>query len=178
LECDRLFKKKRHHEIEEKHMFYLSMTRLRLKSPLYLIPFFVQNEKILSQLRASQGFIKGKVLAAPNLSMWTATLWASEQDLRAFHLNGEHGETIEKIDEWSSDSARCHQLTESDKIPSWENVRLELIKSGRFRDLTEPSCDQINREIPKLGIFCFQKSVLPVNAHKKNKFISNFQLFK
>ena len=155
-------------------MFYLSMTRLRLKSPLYLIPFFVQNEKILSQLRTSQGFIKGKVLAAPNLSMWTVTLWSSEEDLRAFYLNGEHGETIEKIDQWSSDSVGCHQSTESDEIPSWENVRLQLIKSGRFRDLKEPSCDQINRVIPKLGIFCLRKSVLPVNARKPNKLAANF----
>lgn len=159
-------------------MFYLSMTRLKLKSPLYLIPFFIQNEKILSQLRATQGFIKGKVLAAPNLSMWTVTLWKSEQDIRTFYLNGEHGETMEKINEWSSDSAICHQLIESDEIPSWENIRLQLIKSGRFRDLTEPSFDQISREIPKLGLFCLQKSVLSVQASKKYKFTSNFQLFK
>ncbi|ELS32775.1 MULTISPECIES: hypothetical protein [Pseudanabaena] len=159
-------------------MFYLSMTRLKLKSPLYLIPFFIQNKKILNQLRASQGFVKGKILAAPNLSMWTVTLWSSEEDLRAFYLNGEHGETIEKINEWSSDSVRCHQLTESDAIPSWENIRLQLTKSGRFRDLTEPSFDQISREIPKLGLFCLQKTILPVQASKKYKFTSNFQLFK
>jgi hypothetical protein len=154
-------------------MFYLSMTRLRLKSPLYLLPFFIQNEKIVSQLRASQGFVKGKVLAAPNLSMWTVTLWASDQDIKAFHLNGEHGETIEKIDEWSSDSARCHKLTESNELPSWENVRLQLIKSGRFRDLKEPSCDQTNRDIPKLGIFCLTRSLFPIITAKKHKFVPN-----
>ena len=151
------------------------MTRLRLKSFLYLIPFFIQNEKILSQLRASQGFVKGKILAAPNLSMWTATLWASEQDLRAFYLNGEHGETIEKINEWSSDSAKYHQLTESDEIPSWENVRLQLIKSGRFQDLTEPSFDHINGEISKLGIFLKMYYVKKmVNRLNKKEYLNIF----
>jgi len=43
-------------------MAYLSMTRLKLKHPWYLLPYLIQSYRIIQQIRASEGFICGQVL--------------------------------------------------------------------------------------------------------------------
>lgn len=120
-------------------MAYLSMTRLKLKSVIYLLPFSIQNEQVIRQLRTSHGFLKGKELATPSLSMWTATLWNSLEDLRAFYLSGSHKEAMKNINQWSSEAVSGHQEVDSNELPDWDNIRLQLLNVGHFANLKEPS---------------------------------------
>jgi hypothetical protein len=134
-------------------MPYLSMTRLKLNSPMYLPSFLVYNDKIVREVRTSSGFIKGKQLATPSLSMWTATLWDSSSSLKSFYQTGSHREVMNKIDEWSSEAVSAHKEVESYDLPSWQDIRIYLSKSGHFLNLKEASLNHQQRiiEEPKIA---------------------------
>jgi heme-degrading monooxygenase HmoA len=50
----------------------------------------MQTQQAFSQIRTSEGFLKGKALSTPTLAMWTMSLWESEAALQAFYLTGSH----------------------------------------------------------------------------------------
>ena len=128
-------------------MSVLSITRLRLKSYGYLAQFLIHNEKILDQIRKSEGFIKGKELAAFDLSMWTCTLWKSDGLLRSFYLNGAHQKVMLNIDRWSSEAATVHQDADCLDLPSCRQMVNSLEKNGHFTKLTDPSENHCQRVI-------------------------------
>jgi Domain of unknown function (DUF3291) len=137
-------------------MFYLAMTRLKLKSPRYLIPFWLHTEQVVKQMRASEGFVTGKLMGTLNLSMWTMTLWTSEEALRAFYLSGAHQNVMGKLSEWSSEAVAGHLAVETHQLPSWFEVRTTLCKIGCFAKLAEPSIDHNNGAIENPKIIIFQ----------------------
>lgn len=145
----------------EKNMAFISMTRLKLRSYRYLIPFFVQNEEVLNQIRQSEGFIKGKEMATIGLSMWTSTLWASEKSLKAFYLSGSHRQAMSKLDIWVSEAVTGHREINTVELPSWEQARDELHKFGHFIKLSHPSLNHQHQIIPELFVI-FTRSISPI----------------
>jgi heme-degrading monooxygenase HmoA len=142
-------------------MVYLSMTRLKLKSAIYLLPFSIQNEQVIRQIRTSRGFLKGKELATPNLSMWTATLWDSQEDLRVFYLSGSHKKAMKNISEWSSEAVSGHQEIDSIELPAWDNIRLQLLSIGHFINLKESSFAHQEGMISKPKFTLLTRYILP-----------------
>lgn len=137
------------------------MTRLKLKSPAYLVPFWIQNEQIVRQIKISPGFLKGKQLATPNLSMWTATLWDSSENVRAFYLSGSHKEAMRNISIWSSEAVTGHQEVDFAEIPPWEDIRLELLKVGNFTNIKDASSDHYGKMISKPRVTLLTRVVSP-----------------
>lgn len=105
-------------------------------------------------MKASEGFMKGKLLVTHNLSMWTMTLWVSEEALHNFYLSGAHRMVMKKLSEFSSEAIAGHQEVESNELPSWEYARNELSRIGYLGKLKKPSVDHENRIIssPKIAI--------------------------
>lgn len=145
----------------KKNMNFLSMTRLRLRSYSSLIPFLVQNEQILNQIRHSEGFIKGKEMATVGLSMWTSTLWVSEKSLKAFYLSGSHRQVMSKLDVWTSEAVSGHWEINTLQLPSWYEVRDQLQSIGHFSKLSHPSLNHQNQiiTVPRIG---FTRSINPI----------------
>jgi hypothetical protein len=129
------------------YMPYLSMTRLKLRSPRYLPSFLIYNSQIVEEIRVSHGFLKGKQSATLNLSMWTATLWNSYVDLQRFYRTGSHAKVMSQIDMWSSEAASGNREVYSLDIPSWQSIGLFLTESGHFLNLKNPSHKHQERTI-------------------------------
>lgn len=136
-------------------MAYLSLTRLRLKHVGYLIPYLIDSAKIVREIIHSDGFIAGKVLAAPNLSMWTATLWSSKQASKAFHTKGSHGKIMSRFSSISTEAANVSVETSYARLPRWDYIAKLLTESGKFHQLESPSSDHKIKivRIPKVTIF-------------------------
>jgi hypothetical protein len=126
----------------------LSITRLKLKSPHLLLPFLLQTEQVIHQIRTSPGFLQGKLLATLDLSMWTATLWVSEANLRSFYQGGTHRHAMTKLSLWASEATSGHSIVTTDMIPSWEEMAVQLGKTGRSHLLQQPSMHHIRQVIP------------------------------
>ncbi len=142
-------------------MPYLSITRLKLKSLYYLVPFSIHTEQIVSQIRASPGFLQGKLLGTLDLSMRTATLWASAAEMRSFHQQGAHRQVMGKLDAWSSEAAAGHQVVTGDTFPSWGEMNQWLRTTGNFFPLSQPSQHHRDRIIPTPKWIIFQHQIFP-----------------
>jgi hypothetical protein len=126
----------------------LAMTRLRLKSPWLLPRFLYLNEFAVAQLRKAPGFLRGKLLAEPNLAMWTASLWNSEESMREFYLAGAHKLLMGRLNEFGCEAIAGHIGYDSAELPSWQFVHEQLRKAGRFNGgLSEPSESHRNRTV-------------------------------
>lgn len=145
-------------------MPYLSMTRLKLNSPLYLIPFWFHTQRVVKQMKVSEGFMKGKLLVTHNLSMWTMTLWVSEEALHNFYLSGAHRIVMGKLSEFSSEAIAGHQEVESNEFPSWEYARNELSRIGYLGKLKKPSVDHENRIISSTKIAILNIFLTPTKS--------------
>ncbi len=130
-------------------MFYVSVTRLKLKSFVYLLPFLFHTEQIVKQIRVSENFLQGQLMATHNLSMWTMTLWASEESVREFYLSGSHQLVMGKISEWTSEAVHINHPTNLDQLPPWTEVTQLLANQGHFVHLTHPSENHLKRFIPQ-----------------------------
>lgn len=128
-------------------MPHLAMTRLKLKSIFYLLPALIQTEKIARQARESNGFLQGKLLINSDLSLWTATLWDSSENLLAFHRSDPYQHAKQSINKWSSEAVAGYQCIELAELPDWENIRQSLLKVGSFFNLKEASLQHKNRTI-------------------------------
>jgi hypothetical protein len=139
----------------------LSMTRLRLKS-IKLVPQFMwASETAVPQLRTASGFLCGKFLAELNLAMWTASLWFSGENMRAFYLSGAHRSLMPKLKDFACEAMVGHIIYDSSELPSWQFIYEELCKEGRYSDaLSEPSDNHRNRNVapPKFTLLTRQLS--------------------
>ena len=127
-------------------MRILAMTRLRLKSYRVLPRFIWVNEQAIAQLRGSPGFLRGKLLGEPNLTMWTATLWDSEDRLRAFYLSGTHRRLMPELAGFACEAISGHIVYDSAELPPWPFIHEELRRMGRLSaGVTEPNDNHRNR---------------------------------
>jgi hypothetical protein len=128
----------------------LAMTRLRLKS-IQLVPRFIwENEAVVAQLRSAPGFLRGKLRADLNLGMWTASLWLSDEHMRAFYLNGVHRRVMPKLREFACEAIFGHTSYEFSELPPWQFIYEELCRVGRYSDaLSEPSDNHHNRKVAR-----------------------------
>ena len=139
----------------------LAMTRLRLKS-VWLFPRFIwASEAAVAQLRMAPGFLRGKLLAESNLAMWTASLWLSEENIRAFYLSGAHRTLMSKLSDFACEAIVGQISYEYSELPSWQFIYEELCRVGRYSDaLSEPSENHNNRKVarPRFPILIRQLS--------------------
>ena len=77
-------------------MYFVSATRLRVRSIFFLIGFMRANEASVKFLLTTPGFAKGKELTDKGLVFWTVTVWKDEAAMKV--LNAYHpqraGDTI------------------------------------------------------------------------------------
>ena len=65
-------------------MPFISVTRLRVKSLFFLIPFMRANEASVNEIKVSKGLLKGKELIDKKLTFWTVTIWENEESMKKF----------------------------------------------------------------------------------------------
>jgi len=63
-------------------MPFVSVTRLRVKSLFFLIPFMRANEASVKEIKVSKGLLKGKELIDKKLTFWTVTIWENEESMK------------------------------------------------------------------------------------------------
>lgn len=133
----------------------VSMTRLRLRSPLLLPIFLWHNERIVQQIKQAPGFIEGKIMAALDLSMWTITIWDSDASLCRFYQQGSHGRATGYRQHWASEAvigryplSRDACPSQAVELPSWSDVAQLLTQTGSFSNVQHPSRDQLQRFVP------------------------------
>jgi hypothetical protein len=130
-------------------MPFVSVTRLRLKSPLLQIPFVYYSVRSMLQIRRAPGNLAWRTLKDANLAFWTLTAWRDEASMRAFMVSGAHKHAMKKFLDWCDEGSIAHWTQDSDKLPDWESAWQRMVNEGRPSKVRTPSAAHLAGEIPK-----------------------------
>ncbi len=129
----------------------VSITRLRVRSWIYLPAFFVRALRIGRQAKGAQGNLAVKVFADQHKTFWTSTCWESEAAMRAFMLAKPHGPTMRKLLEWCDEAALVHWTQPDAELPSWAEAHRRLIVEGRPSKVNHPTAAHTAHDLPAPG---------------------------
>ena len=121
------------------HMPVVSITRLRVRSWWYLLPFFLHARRSARQAAAAEGNLATGLLRDQRNTFWTRTVWSSEAAIKAFMQSGAHGDVMRKLLEWCDEAALVRWTQESPEVPVWEQAHERLQSEGRTSKVNHPS---------------------------------------
>src|SRR5256885_7551395 len=98
----------------------VSVTRLHLRSALYLPGFFYYSFTSTGRAAATEGFLRGELGSEmpKALGFWTITAWRDLAAMKSFRNGGAHLDAMKKLPSWCDESAVLH--FDADDLPSWE----------------------------------------------------------
>lgn len=129
-------------------MVFVSATRLRLRSPIYLPFFYWHALPTQWQIAKTPGFLGGKLLADNNLAYWTITVWQDEAAMKILRDKGAHKKVMPQLHNWCDEAVLAHWYQETNKIPSFAEVHQRMMAQGFFTRLPHASASQLQRYIP------------------------------
>jgi hypothetical protein len=138
-------------------MTFISVTRLHLRSPLYL-PAFLWNTFLSTwQVINTPGFKGGKLLADANQTYWTMTAWDEQAAMKIYRNRGTHRSVMPKIQDWCDEASFVHWQQEDSNLPDWIEVYNRMMQEGFSTKLSKPSSAHLERNIQqprysKLGL--------------------------
>jgi hypothetical protein len=120
-------------------MFFISITRLRVRSIRFL-PFFVlYTYRSLRQVKTSSGFQCGGLLADRSWTFWTMTAWDNQESMRRFMTTGSHGAAMPRLLNWCDEASVVHWEQAEADLPSWTKADQRMRASGRVSKVRNPS---------------------------------------
>ena len=123
-------------------MPFVSVTRLRLRSIRFLIPFAFLTARSKRQVESSNGCLGSEVRKTKGLTFWTLTVWDSEANMRAFMTQSPHREAMSKLPHWCDEASAGHWTQDSREKPTWLQASDQLQKLGHLSPVIHPSDTQ------------------------------------
>jgi hypothetical protein len=120
----------------------VAVTRLRVRSYRFLLPFGWHAWRSFRQAKHATGGLGVKLRKANGLAFWTLTAWEDEAAMHAYRIAHPHRAAMPKLLEWCDEAAVAHWNQESAELPSWETAERHLAESGRLSKVNHPSVDQ------------------------------------
>ena len=118
---------------------FISITRLRIRSLIYLVPFFWMNEKVVRQLVRARGLHRGKLLIDGGRTFWTMTAWQDQQAMRDFRSSGAHMLAMPRLVAWCDEASVAHWQSDAAELPDWETAAGRMMAEGRLSPVERPS---------------------------------------
>lgn len=129
-------------------MALISVTRLRVRSFIYLPQFFWNTFKSIRQVERSSGFIGGRLLVNATNVFWTITAWKDEAAMNAYRTSGAHRRAMPKLLHWCNEASVVHWTQEASGIPSWHDAHRRMTERGKLSKVNHPSAAQASSHIP------------------------------
>jgi hypothetical protein len=129
-------------------MALISVTRLRVRSFIYLPQFFWHAFTSMRQAERSSDFLGGRLLVNAKNVFWTMTAWKDQAAMNAYRTGGAHRRAMPKLLNWCNEAAVAHWTQESLEIPSWREAYQRMAEEGKPSKVNHPSPDQLSNHIP------------------------------
>lgn len=120
-------------------MAIVSVTRLRVRSWIYLPAFLLTSLRVARQAKNAPGNLAVKLFQDRRNTFWTSTCWESEAAMRAFMLAKPHGPAMRKLLEWCDEAALVHWSQPGPELVSWTEAHQRLQRDGRTSKVLHPS---------------------------------------
>jgi hypothetical protein len=129
-------------------MAFISVTRLRVRSALYLPEFLWDTFQSVRQAERTSGFLGGRLLVNAGRVFWTLTAWQDDSAMNAFRTGGAHRKAMPKLLDWCDEAAVVHWTQDSKEIPPWTEAGQQMIEKGRLSKVNHPSPAHASHQIP------------------------------
>jgi len=130
-------------------MVLVSVTRLHLKSPLYLPAFLWHTAWSTWQIINTPGFLGGKLVGDAHGGSWTLTTWEDKSAMQNYRNSGAHRQTMPHIQKWCDEALVVHWEQENSSLPNAVEAHRRMLENGHFTRLSKPSPAQRSRKIPE-----------------------------
>jgi len=117
----------------------ISVTRLRLRSAWYLLPFMLWASRSSKQAANTPGCLAIDARKTRGLTFWTRSLWKDEPSLKSFMIAAPHRKAMPKLYGWCDEAAIGRWETQSAILPSWEEAERRIVSDGRLSRVKAPS---------------------------------------
>jgi heme-degrading monooxygenase HmoA len=128
---------------------FVSVTRLRVRSIVYLPHFLWYTFTIQRQAENAPGVIGVRLLVDLNRTYWTLTSWVSEKAMKAFRGAAPHSKAMKKLPEWCDEAAYTHWTEEAPRLPEWTEAYERFIQSVKLSNVQHPSEAHQRLEFPQ-----------------------------
>jgi hypothetical protein len=122
-------------------MTFVSITRLRIRSLRFLLPFSINTLRTTKQVKGAHGFLGGMLLVDRRLTFWTATLWQEQANARRYMTSGSHSKAMPKLLDWCDEASVVHWFQEDLAAPDWHEIDHRMRTEGRPSKVRHPSPD-------------------------------------
>lgn len=122
-------------------MVLISITRLRLRSPLFLPGFLRYAIPSAREANAAPGNLKTCTRRQGLTVFWTVTIWDNEASMRRYITSGAHRQAMPKLANWCSEAATVHWLQAQTELPQWREMGQRMMTQGRLYPLKYPSAN-------------------------------------
>jgi hypothetical protein len=129
-------------------MPFVSVTRLRIRSLLYLPQFIWHAVKSGRQAECSQGFLGGRLMREARNAFWTMTAWENDAAMNAYRKQGAHRDVMPKLLAWCDEASVVHWSQDTCELPSWQEAHQRLLKEGRPSKVNYPTAAHLEHQIP------------------------------
>ena len=130
-------------------MYFVSVTRLRIRAWRYLPLFFWDALRTGKQARQASGNLSMAVLPDAKHTYWTRTVWADEASMRQYMSSGAHGKAMRKLLLWCDEASVVHWTQDTAEPPSWPQAYDRMVQQGRKSKVKYPSDAHLRFEIDR-----------------------------
>jgi len=127
----------------------VSVTRLRVRSWRYILPFLFFTLRSYRQARVAEGNLHVALLRDVKSTFWTRTVWTTEAAMKCFMLSGPHRQVMPRLLDWCDEAAVVHWLQDTHQPPDWYEARDRLQQEGRRSKVHYPSPAHEKFDIPR-----------------------------
>jgi len=120
-------------------MGVVSITRLRVRAWFFLPQFLLYALRSARQAARAPGNLAARLLRDRNFVFWTATLWATEAEMKRFMISGAHGRAMRKLLHWCDEAALVHWTQDHHTLPTWSEAHTRLQNEGLRSKVNHPS---------------------------------------
>lgn len=131
-------------------MVFISAIMLRVRSLIYLIPFFRANDISLKQLYKIFGFWGGKEVIDTHLTFWTLTMWITDLNMKEFRNSMAHRKAMQKLPVWCNQDSYFHYTQNEAKLKDWNITYKKMIIELKTSKVLNPSSNQLFMNYPQI----------------------------
>jgi len=118
---------------------FASVTRLRVRSLIYLPSFLWHTRQSQAQVEMAVGFVGGRLLVDRHWTFWTLTVWQTGTAMKAFRGSGAHAKVMPHLANWCDEAAYAHWEANGETVPTWPEAYQYLLTTGKLSRVHYPS---------------------------------------